>query len=114
MTSNAMGAVHERFTNHAAQSSASTRQLTAFSPAINRFRWILYVRRNAAYSRVFQKSAIMTNQQNRNPGKMPQEQQGSQQQHQKAGQQNQQQWDQQNQKGGKQQDQRTPDSKQQR
>jgi hypothetical protein len=39
----------------------------------------------------------MANQQNRSPGKMPQEQQGSQQQNQKPGQQNQQQWDQQNQ-----------------
>jgi hypothetical protein len=88
--------------------------LTVFSPAINRFSRTLYVRRNAAYSKVFPKSAIMTNQQNQKGGKMPQQEQQGSQQHQKAGQQNQQQWDQQNQKGKQPDQQRHPDSKQQR
>ncbi|MNV41575.1 hypothetical protein D3C71_1332160 [compost metagenome] len=82
---------------------------------INRIGGTLYLRRNTAHPpRFFEKSAIMANQQNRSPGKTPQEQQGSQQQNQKPGQQNQQQWDQQNQKGGKQQDQKHQDQKQQR
>ena len=81
---------------------------------INRIGGTLYTRRNTGASpRFFEKSAIMANQQNRSPGKTPQEQQGSQ-QNQKPGQQNQQQWDQQNQKGGKQQDQKHQDQKQQR
>jgi len=72
---------------------------------INRIGGTLYTRRNTGASpRFFEKSAIMANQQNRSPGKSPQE----------HGQQNQQQWDQQNQKGGKQQDQKHQDQKQQR
>jgi hypothetical protein len=90
----------------------STRQLTAISPAINRVSKTLYVRRKTAHPQGVTRRATMANQQNRTPGKMPQEQQG--QQNQKPGQQDQQQWDQQNQKGGKQQDQRHQDQKQQR
>lgn len=103
--------MHERFTNAGPQSAVSTFHLTDFSPVINRFCGILYVRRNTAHPNG-RRCNSYGYQQNQNPGKSPQDQQG--QQNQKPGQQNQQQWDQQNQKGGKQQDQRNPDQKQQR